>query len=82
MASFTYPYRDDAWKIWFKMYVNGEYRGAGTWLVQYKHKSSAVRRARMQYDRVHVYPETGEIITYEWIVSQTNPWAKGDSNER
>lgn len=73
MASFPIYHKDSEWKIWFKRYVDGEFRGSGVWWRDYKHKSSAVRAAKKYFgDRTgHFHDKT---ITYEWIVSKTNPW--------
>lgn len=77
MSSFPIIHKDAYWKIWFKRYVNGEFRGSGVWWGDYKHKSSAVRRAKKQFGEPrHSYD--GEITTFEWFVSKTNPWVKGE----
>lgn len=79
MNSFPIIHKDDHWKIWFKRYVNGELRGSGVWIREYKHKSSAVRAAKRFYDHQFVDWSSGITTTYEWIVSKANPWTKGEA---
>lgn len=76
MARFPIYYKDSDWKIWFKRYVDGEFRVSGVWLKGYKHKSSAVRAAKRQFDDRQDCFYDGQITTYEWIVSKTKPWEK------
>lgn len=64
------------WYIWYEVYENGEYVGSGRDITGYKHKSSAVRRARQRWDRKFYSPMTGTTFSYTWVVSQTNPWEK------
>lgn len=57
------------WKIWFKKFdKNGECYAAGVSLEEYAHKRSGVRAAKKRFNSDSV----------EWIVSQENPWLKGD----
>lgn len=73
MASFPIYHRDDYWKIYFEVFRDGEKSGAGVYWKSYKHKSSAVRAAKRQFDRTIRSWDTS-CLTYKWIVSQTNPW--------
>ena len=79
MANFPVYHRDDDWKIWFETYHDGEKIGAGVWLQSYKHKSSAVRRAKKQFNRQLIDYSNGRVTTYKWTVSQTNPWSTESS---
>jgi hypothetical protein len=73
MASFPIYHPASDWKIYYKMYRDGAFLNSGTYWKSYKHKSSAIRAARGLFDKVNVYPETGEIITYTWTVGQSKP---------
>ena len=73
MASFPIYHRDDYWKIWYKVYEDGIYRCAGVWWQDYKHKSSAVRRAKKQFGEPRIDSD-GRVTSYEWFVSKTNPF--------
>ena len=61
------------WYIWFEVLENGKTRGKGMYHRAYKHKSSAVRRARQVYG-TELTSMTGTLVERLWIVSQTNPW--------
>lgn len=76
MGSFPIYYRDDYWKIWFETFKGTEKIGAGVWIQSYKHKSSAVRAAKRQFDRDYIDYRDGQVITHTWTVSQTNPFTK------
>lgn len=69
-------HRVDYWKIWYEIFENGKMIGAGVWLQCYKHKNSAVRRAKKQFGEPRYNPITDSTYTYEWTVSQTNPWRR------
>ena len=75
MSSFPIYHRDDYWKIYFEVFRNGVKAGSGVYWRSYKHKSSATRAAKRQYDRTLDCLD-GETLTYKWIVSQTNPWTE------
>lgn len=62
------------WRIWFVVYKDGKKIGAGLWHQHYKYKGNAVRRAKKQFDHPRVNRYDGSTHTYEWVVSQTNPW--------
>lgn len=62
------------WKIWFEVFRKGKKIGSGVWTKSYKHKCSAVRYARQNFDK----PRVGAVLSYKWIVSQTNPYRKGE----
>ena len=64
----------NTWKIWFEVFEDGEKIGGGVWLKSYKHKSSAVRRARQRWGNDLYSPITGTTISRKWIVSQSNPY--------
>lgn len=65
-------HQTDRWKIWFKRYNEaGKKVGGGLHVRDYANKGSATRAAKRVFDN---RPE-GDTCTYEWIVSQTNPWA-------
>ena len=64
----------DRWYIWFEVLENGETRGKGMYHRAYKHKSSAVRRAKLMWGEELYIPMTGTFVERLWIVSQTNPW--------
>lgn len=66
----------DYWRIWFKVYEDDKLVGAGVWHKSYKHKSSAVRRAKQMWGEDLYNPMTNTTIKRKWIVSQTNPWSK------
>ena len=68
---------NDYWRIWFRLYKNDEFIGAGVWNQYYKYKKNAVRRARKMWSQDIYEPTTNVVIRREWIVSQTNPWALG-----
>ncbi len=63
------------WLIWFDVYKNGKKIGAGVWHQRYKYKGNATRFAKKQFngDRVR---GNGDVYTYKWVVSQTNPRVK------
>lgn len=63
------------WKIWFDVYKNGKKIGAGVWHRQYKYKGNATRYAKKRFCRTRV-DHDGNVYTYEWVVSRTNPRAK------
>lgn len=63
----------DYWYIWFEILENGQTRGKGMYPRAYKHKSSAVRRAKQMWGD-ELTSKTGTFIERLWIVSQTNPW--------
>jgi hypothetical protein len=63
------------WRIWFEVFENDEKIGSGVWLRSYKHKSSAVRRAKQMWGEDLYNPMTNTTIRRKWIVSQTNPFA-------
>lgn len=75
MSSIPIMHKNDTWKIWFETFVNGEKRGAGVWIQEYKHKSSAVRMAKKHFNPPRTTHD-GQTLTYKWIVSQTNPFRK------
>lgn len=57
------------WRIWIKHFdENGKQLGACVYPREYKHKSSAVSRAR------RIWGAQGENKRFEWVVSKTNPW--------
>lgn len=59
------------WKIWFQRYNEaGKEAGGGLHVRDYASKGAATRAAKRVFDN---RPE-GDPCTYEWIVSQTNPW--------
>ena len=62
------------WRIWFEVLEDGKPRGKGVYIKAYKHKSSAVRRAKQMWGKDLYVPMTGTRIKRNWIVSQTNPW--------
>ena len=62
---------NDAWKIWFEYYQNGEVVSAGVCIWHYAHKSSAVRRAKQLY---------GDNPNVKWYASQTNPFVNEREN--
>ena len=76
MGSFPIEHRDDYWKIWFEVFKDGEKVGGGVWHQSYKYKGNATRVAKKHFDREIMVDFSGSILTYNWIVSQTNPWAK------
>ena len=56
----------DKWKIWLETFNNkGERVGAGVYVKEYEHKSSAIRRAKQLFD---------DNPNIKWTVSQTNPF--------
>lgn len=61
------------WYIWFEILENGQTRGKGMYHRAYKHKSSAVRRAKQMWGD-ELLSVNGSLIERLWIVSQTNPW--------
>lgn len=64
------------WKIWFRIYEEGKLTGCGASIREYKHKSSATRRAKQLYGG-KPGTHTNAFISIEWVVSQTNPWPDG-----
>ena len=64
------------WRIWFNLYKNGKKVGAGVWHQHYKYKGNATRYAKKRFNRTRIDYRSGDVYTYEWVVSQTNPWAK------
>lgn len=65
------------WYIWYELYENDKKIVSGQYLHPgYKHKSSAVRAARKMWGLPRVDLMTGDIVTYKWIVSQTNPFSR------
>jgi hypothetical protein len=59
------------WKIWFQRYNEaGKEAGGGLHVRDYASKGAATRAAKRVFDN---RPE-GDPCTYEWVVSQTNPW--------
>ena len=64
------------WRIWFELYADGKKVGRGVWHQWYTYKSNATRRAKQLLGTERVNKHTGKVYTYNWIVSQTNPWIK------
>lgn len=64
------------WRIWFEVFHNDKKIGAGVWHQRYAYKSNAIRRARAMFDTPRISANTGKITTYNWTVSQTNPWVR------
>ena len=62
------------WRIWFRLYKNDRIVGSALWHQHYKYKGNAVRAAKRYFNRRRVDERTGDTYTYEWAVSQTNPW--------
>lgn len=62
------------WYIWFKVFEDGKYVGAGRYHQAYAYKHNAIRRAKQMWDKDLYNPMTKTTITRMWIVSQTNPW--------
>jgi hypothetical protein len=62
------------WRIWFVMYKNGSKVGSGLWYKHYKYYGHAKRWAEYRFGKPHIHEYTGDIYTYEWVVSKTNPW--------
>lgn len=73
MASFPIYHPENYWKIYYEIFKNGKIFNSGTWWKSYKHKSSAVRAAKQQFDDRVDNSIDGEIVTYKWVVSQTKP---------
>lgn len=65
------------WYIWFEILENGKSLGKGLYHYAYKHKSSAVRRAKQMWSKELYIPMTGTLIERVWVVSQENPWLEG-----
>ena len=63
------------WLIWFELFKNGKKIGAGVWHQRYKYKGNAARYARKRFDNARV-DSHGDVYTYKWTVSKTNPWRK------
>lgn len=63
------------WRIWFELYKNGKKIGAGVWHQYYSYKGNAVRYAKKRFGTERV-DRHGDIYTYKWTVSTTNPWRK------
>ena len=68
------------WRIWFEVFEDDKKVGSGVWHQVYKHKSSAVRRARQMWGKDFHNPMTGTTIRRKWIVSQTNPYSTNTYN--
>lgn len=66
------------WRIWFEVLEDGKPRGKGVYFRSYKHKSSAVRRAKQMWGKDLYNPMTNTLIKRNWIVSQTNPWKSNE----
>ena len=64
----------DYWYIWFEVFENGKSQGKCKYPRAYKHKSSAVRRAKQMWSENLYIPMTGTFVERLWVVSQTNPW--------
>lgn len=64
----------DYWYIWYEIFEDGKSLGKGRYVTAYKHKSSAVRRAKQMWSADLYNPMTGTLIERIWIVSQTDPW--------
>lgn len=62
-----------SWRIWFEVYKNGKKIGAGVWHKHYKYKGHAERWAKKRFGERGVNKNSGDIYTYKWVVSQTNP---------
>lgn len=60
------------WLIWFDVYKNDKKIGAGVWHQQYKYKGNATRYAKKRFNHTRV-DRNGDVYTYKWVVSQTNP---------
>lgn len=56
--------------IWIKRYENGELVGASVSAKGYKRKGYAEKVARKKLDKPRK-----KNLRYDWIVSETNPWA-------
>jgi hypothetical protein len=64
----------DYWHIWFEVFEDDKQIGRGVWYYPYKHKSSAVRRAKQMWSEDLYSPITGTTIKRKWVVSKTNPY--------
>ena len=62
------------WRIWFVMYRNGTKIGSGLWHQRYIRRGNAVRWGKYRFGNPRYHKHTGDIYTYDWVVSQTNPW--------
>ena len=73
MTSFPIYHPANYWKIYYEAFKNGEKLWSGIYWKSYKHKSSAVRAAKQQFDDRITYDVDGGVVTYKWIVGQTKP---------
>ena len=63
---------DTDWRIWFEVFKDGKKIGSGVYHKAYAYKKNAVRRA------AQLWSNEGPDYYHNWIVSQTNPFAKGE----
>lgn len=63
------------WRIWFEAYKNGKKIGSGLWHRRYKYKGNATRYAKKRFNAERI-DSCGNVYTYKWVVSQTNPYRK------
>ena len=64
------------WRIWIETFINGKKVGSSVFSRSYEYKHNATRMAKKRFSRKLDY--WGQTITYNWVVSQTNPWEKGE----
>lgn len=62
------------YRIWFRLYKNNRVVGSGLWHQYYEYKGNATRAAKRYFNKRRVDERTGDVYTYDWKVSQTNPW--------
>lgn len=66
----------DYWYIWFEIIEDGKKVCSGVYFYPYKHKSSAVRRAKQMWSEDLYNPMTGTTIRRNWTVAHTNPYIR------
>ena len=63
----------DTWKIWYKVYQDGQHIEAGLWHREYARKCDAVRVANI---RLKKSLNRTDGVSFTYVVSKTNPWSQ------
>ena len=66
------------WRIYYEVYEDGKSVGRGVYPRSYRSKCYATHKARELWGDPVYEPLTGKTVTYDWVVSEINPW----KNER
>ena len=64
------------YRIWFRRSDNGQWNAGGVLEKEYKRKGMAEKYAAKYFGAAEGKPSPwGGVVHFEWVVSETNPWA-------